>query len=83
MSAVQAGEVSLVYVQGVFSHAVLKTPAAGDYRVQAQYGGTVVVHTPRRGSWRWARTLDALPQPPLYPRIDMVGGEEPRRWRPS
>src|SRR5690606_2863727 len=33
------GEWSLLYFGGTFSHAVLKTPAAGDYRVQTQYGG--------------------------------------------
>jgi glutathione synthase/RimK-type ligase-like ATP-grasp enzyme len=34
------GELSLLFFDGVFSHAVCKRPAAGDYRVQFQFGGT-------------------------------------------
>ena len=35
-----AGEWSLVFIAGAFSHAVLKRPRAGDFRVQAEHGGT-------------------------------------------
>jgi glutathione synthase/RimK-type ligase-like ATP-grasp enzyme len=34
------GEWSLLYFDGVFSHAVLKRAAPGDYRVQALFGGS-------------------------------------------
>lgn len=34
------GELSLMFFDGVYSHAVCKRPKAGDYRVQFQYGGT-------------------------------------------
>jgi len=37
---VSNGEWSLLYFAGEFSHAVLKRPAAGDYRVQGEYGGS-------------------------------------------
>ena len=37
---VDEGEWSLLFFGGEFSHAVLKRPAAGDYRVQSQFGGT-------------------------------------------
>lgn len=37
---VSAGEWSLLYFAGEFSHAVIKRPAAGDYRVQGEYGGS-------------------------------------------
>jgi glutathione synthase/RimK-type ligase-like ATP-grasp enzyme len=33
------GEWSFVFLGGAFSHAVLKTPARGDFRVQAEHGG--------------------------------------------
>ncbi len=33
------GEYSLIFFRGEYSHAVLKRPAAGDYRVQPRYGG--------------------------------------------
>ncbi|KZC17732.1 hypothetical protein RHOFW510R12_13410 [Rhodanobacter sp. FW510-R12] len=36
---VSDGEWSLLYFAGEFSHAVIKRPAAGDYRVQGEYGG--------------------------------------------
>ena len=41
-----AGEWSLLYFAGAFSHAVLKRPAAGDYRVQSEHGGTTEPATP-------------------------------------
>lgn len=34
------GEWSLVFLAGAFSHAVLKRPRAGDFRVQAEHGGS-------------------------------------------
>jgi glutathione synthase/RimK-type ligase-like ATP-grasp enzyme len=34
------GELSLLYFDGVYSHAVRKRAKAGEYRVQFQYGGT-------------------------------------------
>ncbi len=37
---VSEGEWSLLYFGGEFSHAVLKRPASGDYRVQSEYGGS-------------------------------------------
>jgi glutathione synthase/RimK-type ligase-like ATP-grasp enzyme len=37
---VSDGEWSLLYFAGEFSHAVIKRPAAGDYRVQGEYGGS-------------------------------------------
>lgn len=33
------GEYSLFYFGGVFSHSIIKRPAAGDFRVQEQFGG--------------------------------------------
>ncbi|MEO8999251.1 MAG: hypothetical protein ABI227_06295 [Rhodanobacter sp.] len=34
------GEWSLLYFAGEFSHAVIKRPATGDYRVQGEFGGS-------------------------------------------
>lgn len=36
---VSDGEWSLLFFDGEFSHAVIKRPAAGDYRVQSEFGG--------------------------------------------
>lgn len=38
---VSAGEWSLLYFAGEYSHAVIKRPASGDYRVQNEHGGSV------------------------------------------
>jgi hypothetical protein len=40
------GEWSLMFFEGRFSHAVLKLPADGDFRVQQEHGGTSVAATP-------------------------------------
>ena len=40
------GEWSLVFIGGQFSHAVLKRPAEGDFRVQREYGGSAVAAEP-------------------------------------
>jgi glutathione synthase/RimK-type ligase-like ATP-grasp enzyme len=37
-----AGEVSMLFFNGQFSHAVVKTPVSGDFRIQVQYGGKYV-----------------------------------------
>lgn len=43
---VSAGEWSLLYFGGEFSHAVIKRPASGDWRVQSEYGGSVDAMVP-------------------------------------
>jgi glutathione synthase/RimK-type ligase-like ATP-grasp enzyme len=40
------GEWSLLYFAGAYSHAVIKRPASGDYRVQEEHGGIAVQATP-------------------------------------
>lgn len=40
------GEWSLLYFGGDYSHAVIKYPATGDYRVQENLGGTATAATP-------------------------------------
>ena len=43
---VSEGEWSLLYFAGEYSHAVLKRPAAGDYRVQGEHGGSAELARP-------------------------------------
>lgn len=55
------GEWSLLYFAGGFSHAVIKHPAAGDYRVQGEHGGSTREATPDAGTLAAAaRALQAL-----------------------
>src|SRR5204862_3736273 len=70
---VEHGEVSLMYFGGVLSHAVRKRPGAGDFRVQAEHGGSVQAHVPTDAEREVARAaLAAVPVAATYARIDLV-----------
>ena len=70
---VAAGELAGVFFGGAFSHGLHRVPAAGEFRVNSQYGGrmepaaldgaTIAAMT---------RVLAMLPSQPLYARIDGV-----------
>jgi glutathione synthase/RimK-type ligase-like ATP-grasp enzyme len=67
------GEFSLFYFNGKLSHTILKTPRAGDFRVQEEHGGVIRANQ-AEGELREAgdtalRALDAVP---LYARADFV-----------
>ncbi len=67
------GEVSLVYIAGAYSHALRRRPAAGDFRVQGLYGGTIERVRPRTSELLVAdRVLEAGPRGPLYARVDIL-----------
>jgi hypothetical protein len=73
------GELSLVYFRGELAHAVHKQPAAGDFRVQQQYGGRYSPVEPDEDSIAVGDdTLAALrmvlgaERDPLYARVDVV-----------
>ena len=67
------GEWSMMFIDGEFSHAVRKTPSAGDFRVQATYGGTSIADQPSDRVLAAARrALDVAPSPWMYARVDGV-----------
>lgn len=67
------GELSLVYFDGVFSHAVRKRPPLGEFRVNSRFGATRSAETPPPDvTEQGARALRALPEMPLYARVDGV-----------
>ena len=75
-SVAAQGEVSLIYFGGVFSHAICKRPAAGDYRVQDMYGGTVHAHAPTVAERTLAEAvLQHAPAATSYARVDLVSHE--------
>ncbi|WP_298158711.1 transporter [Brevundimonas sp.] len=78
---VAEGELSLLFFGGRFSHAVIKTAKAGDFRIQSQYGGTYapVAEPPADAVALAERVLAAIAEPLLYARIDMV--QSPDGWR--
>jgi glutathione synthase/RimK-type ligase-like ATP-grasp enzyme len=67
------GELSLIYFDGVFSHAVRKRPPQGEFRVNSRFGATRSAETPSREvTEQGAAALRALPELPLYARVDGV-----------
>jgi glutathione synthase/RimK-type ligase-like ATP-grasp enzyme len=67
------GELSLLFFDGVFSHAIRKRPKAGDFRVQHHFGGTSARTTVRDEWIQTARTcIAAAPALPVYARVDGV-----------
>lgn len=75
-SVAATGELSLVYLDGTYSHALRKSPATGDFRVQPIYGGT---HEAAEPSTRERSIADAAvaasPGSPLYARVDLVASD--------
>jgi hypothetical protein len=71
------GEFSLFYFAGQFSHAILKIPEQGDFRVQEQFGGREVsVEAPPSALILAEVALAAAPGPLTYARVDMVRGAD-------
>lgn len=67
------GEYSLIFFNEVFSHAVLKSPAASDFRVQHYYGGSIRAIEPREAMLSAAQALvDRFAKNTLYARVDGV-----------
>ena len=72
-----AGEYSLILFDGVLSHCVSKVPKPGDFRVQPEYGSTIVDCPPPDGAEAIARmALAAAPAPATYARVDIVVGND-------
>lgn len=76
------GEWSLLFFDGVFSHAVIKRAKSGDYRVQSVHGGSVEVVAPSPAMLDSARHVLAATvalghDEPAYARVDgvVVDGE--------
>lgn len=73
----RSGEVSMIHFGGAFSHAVSKRPRPGDFRVQPEFDGIIAAHRPDRDERAAAdRILEAVGEPLLYARIDLVRGPD-------
>ena len=72
-AVVEEGEYSLFTFGGDYSHAILKTPASGDFRVQEEHGGRIRAVDPEPALRAAAEAaLAAAPGPLLYARPDLV-----------
>jgi glutathione synthase/RimK-type ligase-like ATP-grasp enzyme len=71
------GEYSFLFVDGDFSHALIKRAAQGDYRIQEAYGGkSQAIDASAKDQRQACAVLDAIDDKPLYARVDMVRGAD-------
>ncbi len=76
-SIASQGEYSVMLFDGAFSHAILKTPKAGDFRVQPHLGGTERPCIAPEGAIDLAKAaLAAAPAEAVYARVDMIADED-------
>jgi glutathione synthase/RimK-type ligase-like ATP-grasp enzyme len=73
-----SGEFSLMLFDGEFSHAVVKRPKVGDFRVQEHLGGvTLPCPTPPPGAVELAQAaLAAAPARATYARVDIIPDDQ-------
>lgn len=71
------GEVSLIFINGKYLHAVLKKPTNDDFRVQCCYGGVECEYIPSAKEITFANSCLALVpfNMPLFARVDVVSGQ--------
>lgn len=75
------GEYALFYFGGDYSHAILKIPKPGDFRVQEEHGADIVSVDPPRELIDTANGVLALVEPqPVYVRADFVRGDNNQFW---
>lgn len=68
-----SGEISMMYFGGIFSHAVVKTPKSGEFRIHEEHGGTTRPFDPPKNLLNQAQELvDRLPVKQHYCRLDLV-----------
>jgi glutathione synthase/RimK-type ligase-like ATP-grasp enzyme len=73
LDEIEEGELSLLFFGGAYSHAVLKRPARGDFRVQKDFGGEHTLARPPLDVIAQAgRVLRATGEDFVYARVDGV-----------
>ncbi|HEY9044671.1 MAG TPA: hypothetical protein VIN08_02200 [Ohtaekwangia sp.] len=74
----EQGELSMIFFNGIFSHAIVKKPKEGDFRVQRQYGGKYQLFQPSNELLDVGKRIIAqVNQSLLYARVDgvMIGND--------
>lgn len=70
---IDAGEISMIYFNGQFSHSVHKRPKAGDFRVQSKFGGLYETYYPNDELIATGlKVIGQIKEPLLYGRVDGV-----------
>ncbi|MEX0300057.1 MAG: RimK family alpha-L-glutamate ligase [Kordiimonas sp.] len=72
------GEISFIFIDGNFCHAVQKKPVKGEYRIQSSYGGIETEYVPLGHDIACAQSVLEMIDfdMPLYARVDMVRGSD-------
>ena len=74
---VAEGEYSLFYFNGEYSHTILKSPKAEDFRVQEEHGGLITAFEPdQKLRDAGTRAFGMIEPSPLYSRVDLVRNDE-------
>lgn len=69
----ESGELSLIFAGLEFSHAVVKRPAPGDYRVQSEHKGSTEPAAGDREIVALARRIiSCAPEVPAFARVDLI-----------
>lgn len=68
-----AGEISLIFFNNEFSHAIRKTPSANEFRIHSEYGGQRAPVNPNLDLIKQAQDiLKMVNKPLLFSRVDVV-----------
>ena len=70
---IRHGEVSLIYFNKKFSHALKKVPKPGDFRSQEEFGSEILSYTPNQQEQKFGEmVLNKAPEELLYARVDYI-----------
>ena len=73
----RTGEFSLMLFDGEYSHAVVKRPKSGDFRVQPHLGGVTLPSLAPPGAEELAKAaLAAAPAKAIYARVDIIPDDD-------
>jgi glutathione synthase/RimK-type ligase-like ATP-grasp enzyme len=67
------GEISIMLINGKYTHSIIKKAKKGDYRVQDIYGGTIELYKPNQDEINFAiKAHNAYSPKPIYTRVDII-----------
>lgn len=70
---ISEGEISLIYFNKKFSHALLKVPKSGEFRVQEEFGGAIIPLKPSAELLAVGdKIISSVDDDLLYARVDLV-----------
>lgn len=73
LSGIKDGEICLIFINGAFSHSILRKPKAGEWRANSNYGVKVERFLPSQTHINLAQQLlKSLPFEALYARVDIL-----------